>query len=545
MPLLPPVIATLLADTKEYMAKMDEAEHKMGKFGAASDVAGAKFNKFANLASDAVIGVGAAITAYGVDKAIEFQKSLDALQNQAGYTAKQADEAGKSILNISNATGIASSNIASAYLQAAKAGISQAHAQQLINDAAETAVITGGDVTSTTQTLIGIENLQIAKGMSVAQVSDLMVMANKRHVGSLDTLTSSLTGKVGGALAAAGVNLAEIAAVSEVASRAGYDSAKSYTALATGLNKIESPTAKSAKAMGLLGINAQTLATTARHPGTGLVDVLEYLEKVSKRTGTSMNTLISGTFGPGSVGMVTDLANHIGTLAGNVKALGGASGGGLQSAFSVASKQLDVQMKIIEQRLINSATMFGLKLMPYVANAANVLTNSMDYLAKHPAAVGQIGIGIATALSGALAFKAAGVGVTIAEAFGATIAGGTALLIGAAVSAGVLGALEIWKYGKQPESDYLKAHNELQRNKAGGIYDIAALVVNTITSAANHVITKLPGNPYIPALPILGSTVTNSTQAPGMLGNLSPLSPGFKGKTTINVTVAPKGKAKS
>ena len=31
--LLPPVVATLLADTREYMAKMTEAEGKMNEFG--------------------------------------------------------------------------------------------------------------------------------------------------------------------------------------------------------------------------------------------------------------------------------------------------------------------------------------------------------------------------------------------------------------------------------------------------------------------------------------------------------------------------------
>jgi len=384
MPLLPPVIATLLADTKEYMAKMDEAEHKMGKFGAASDLAGGKVKNFANTASTAIIGLGGAMVAYGVDSALKFQKSLDALQNQAGFTAKQADEAGKSIMSLSNMTGISTENISSAYLQAAKAGLSLSRTQQLVNDAAKVSVITGGDVTSTTQTLVGIENLQIAKGMSVAQVSDLMVLANKRHLGSLDSLTSTLTGKVGGALAAAGVNLSEIAAISDVASAAGYGTAKSYAALATGLNKIESPTAKSAKAMGLLGINAQTLAADARHPGTGIVDVLAYLEQVSKKTGVSMNTLISGTFGPGSVGMVTDLANHIGTLTKNVKALGSASAGGLATAFGISKSQLDTQLEILKTQAENALTGIGLLLLPTVSDIAKFTENAVKYFRAHP-----------------------------------------------------------------------------------------------------------------------------------------------------------------
>ena len=37
MGLLNPVIATLLADTKEYMAKMNEADAKMNKFGKTAE----------------------------------------------------------------------------------------------------------------------------------------------------------------------------------------------------------------------------------------------------------------------------------------------------------------------------------------------------------------------------------------------------------------------------------------------------------------------------------------------------------------------------
>jgi TP901 family phage tail tape measure protein len=445
MPLLSPVIATLLADTKEYMAKMDEAELKMGKFGLAADASGTKFSKFTNSATTAVAGLGIAFTGFAVDSALKFNEALDKLQNQAGLTKEQADAAGQSILGISNVTGISSANIAAAYLQVSKAGIQGAAAQNLVTAAAKQAVVTGGDVAQTTQTLVGIQNLQIAKGMSVAAVSDLMVEANKRHLGSLDSLTSALTGKVGGALAAAGVSLAEIASVSDVASAAGYNNARSYTQLATGLNKIESPTTASAKAMEKLGINAQTLASVARHPGTGLVDTLQYLETVSKKTGVSMNTLISGTFGPGSVGLVSDLSNHIGALAGNVKALGAASGTGLNTAFGVASKQLDTQMKIIETKFVNSATTFGLTLIPYVQTAVNGITGAMNYLTTHPGAVSQIGNVLGAVFAGSLAVKAVNIGNKVAAAFGAeaeVLAGPIGLAIGTAA----LGLLETWSF---------------------------------------------------------------------------------------------------
>ena len=470
MPLLPPVIATLFADTKEFMAKMDEAELKMGKFGAAADASGGKFGKFTSMASTAVVGLGAAVAAYGIDKAMKFNESLDALQNQAGLTSAQVDAASGSILNISNQTGIASTDIANAYLQASKAGLTQAQTQSVINAAAKAAVVTGGNVADTTQTLIGIQNLQIAKGMSVAQVSDLMVLANQRHVGSLDSLTSTLTGKVGGALAAAGLNLAEMASVSDIASRAGYNNARAYTQLATGLTKIESPTTASANAMAKLGINADQMATIARHPGTGLVDVLGYLEAQSKRTGVSMNTLIKDTFGPGAVGLVSDLATHIGQLSQNVHSLGGASGKGLDTSFNAAAQQLGTQMKIIETQLINSATQFGLKLLPYVKDGANILAGAMNYLSAHPAAMNTVATVLASLFVGSLATKIASVGIKLAETFGVTMEeGGLAAAIGADLAGAILTAMSLKHFIVDPVTRAIENMNNAFHSITTGV----------------------------------------------------------------------------
>ena len=409
MPLLPPVIATLFADTKEFMAKMDEAELKMGKFGAAADASGGKFGKFTQHASTAILGLGAALVAGGVDSALKFNESLDAIRNQAGASAAEVDYLKGVILNISDQTAISSESISSAFLQVEKAGIRGKAAYNLVDAAAKAAAITGGDVTTMTQTLVGIQNLQIAKGMSVAQVTDLMVLANQRHVGSLESLTSTLTGKTGGALAAAGLNLAEMASVADIAAKAGYNNARAYTQLATGLTKIESPTTASSKAMEKLGINADTLATIARHPGTGLVDVLGYLEQRSKATGISMNTLIKDTFGPGAVGLVTTLSTHIKDLAKNVSTLNTASSGGLNTAFGITQKQVNFQLEQLKTQGKNALTGFGLLFLPTVSDIAKFAENLVSYFKKHPLAQTIFTDASLALVAGSLALKIAGV----------------------------------------------------------------------------------------------------------------------------------------
>jgi len=384
MGLLNPVIATLFADTKEYMAKMTEAEEKMGKFGLAAEASSTKFNKFASKASTAVIGLGGAIAGYAVDQALKFNDVLDKIQNQSGATTAEVDSLKKSILNISSQTAISSDNIGNAFLQVEKAGYRGKAAYDLVNAAAKASAITGGDVVSTTQSVVAIQRLQIARGMSVAAISDLLVQANKSHVGSLEQLTGVLSGKVGGALAAAGLNLAEMASVSSVASQAGFGTAKAYTSLATGLEKIENPTSASAKQMKALGLNAETLAATARKPGTGLVDVLKMLETQSRKTGIPMDTLIKDTFGPASIGLVSTLAKNLNQVADANKNLQSSSGAKLDLTFGLTSEQLNFKLKQLEQQSKNALTGFGLLLLPSVETLANWTQEAVKYFDKHP-----------------------------------------------------------------------------------------------------------------------------------------------------------------
>ena len=136
--------------------------------------------------------------------------------------------------------------------------------------------------------------------------------------------------------------------------------------------------------MAALGINADTLAKIARHPGTGLVDTLQYLETVSKKTGVSMNTLITDTFGPGAVGLVTTLANHVGTLAKNVNDLSKASASKLDTAFGITKGQLNFQLNQLRTQDENALKGVGLLLLPAVGDIAKFAENAVTYFGKHP-----------------------------------------------------------------------------------------------------------------------------------------------------------------
>ena len=382
--LLPPVIATLIADTKEYQAKMAEAQATMTKFGVASETTGGKMTAFGQKATTAVAAVGIAMVAYGIDKALKYNEALDKIQNQAGASVSELDYLKRVILTVSSQTAISSDQIANAFLQVEKAGIRGAAAYKLVDSAAKAAAITGGDVAAIATTIVAAQSLQITKGQSVAQVTDTLVKANQNHIGSLDNLVGLLKGRVGGALAAYGINLGEAAAVADIAAKAGYNNARSLTTLAVGLGKVENPTTAQTKALKALGINADDLARTARHPGTGLIDTLKALEVQSRKTGVPLEKLISVTFGSGAVGLVSALAKQIPQLSALNASLQSSSSKGLANAFGITTEQLNFKIAQIKTQLTNALTGIGLLMLPTITDVANWVTTTTAYLQKHP-----------------------------------------------------------------------------------------------------------------------------------------------------------------
>jgi TP901 family phage tail tape measure protein len=383
MGFLPPVVATLLADTKQFQADMMKADATMAKFGATADASGSKFGSFANKASTAIIGVGVALGAYAIDKAFKFEEALNAIQNQTGASAHEMSLLRTEIMSVSNATATSSGEIASAFLQAEKAGLRGTKAYQLVNDAAKAAVITGSDVTTMTTTLIAAQTLGVTKGMSLAKVTDLIVEANKRHIGSVSTLVQVLSGRLGAALAATGLKLGQLAAIADISSKAGYTQSRTMVSLATGLTKIENPTTASTKALLKLNISASALASEARKPG-GLITVLEDLRQQSQRTGVSFNTLVTAAFGSSAVGLVDILNNHLGELAKTTKILNTASATKLDVSFGLAAGQTAFKMKQLKTEFTNALTGVGLLLLPTVTDLANWSANAVKYFRSHP-----------------------------------------------------------------------------------------------------------------------------------------------------------------
>lgn len=602
--LLPPVVATLLADTREYMAKMTEAEGKMTEFGTVAETAGGKMSKFAKTASTAIIGVGTAIIGFGVESALKFTESLDTIINQSNASASEMEYLKSKIMDVSNETSISAEKIAGAFLVVEKAGITGANAYALVDAAAKAAILTGGDVAEISKSIVAAQSLQIAKGMDVAAISDLMVNANKAHIGSLDSLVSILKGKVGGALASVGVNMAEAASISAIASKSGYDSGRAFVSIATGMQKIENPTKASTKALKAFGLDANALAKTAKTPGTGVIDVLKQLETQSRKTGIPLTALIAGTFGTSSVGIISALAKQIPELSSLNEKLNKSSGADLNTTFGMTSSQLNFKLTQLKNQAKNILTGIGLFFLPTIDNLANWAKNAIQYFTDHPLIktiasdsaialfVGSIAFKLGSAVSnvvktitgttsaavtaaqnvsqtallteiaantlatatalGASDILGAGANIAqIAGTAGEVVAGERAAAkwlpylgpIGIALGVGAIIGNYIGKHFS-PGVDVVKnAKDEFAHNKAKGAYDVAATTVDAIKNVVNWFLKHLPGHPSIPDLPQFKYTPPGKTTPSNTMGNIIRIVPPNRsmiGTSRFTVTVKPR-----
>ena len=363
------VIVKLVADMREFNAKIGEAGHTVKEFGKEADTMGGKWKSLGSkLSTGILMGVGGAL-AYGTEEAYKFNESLDAIINQSGASIEEVDKLKKKIIEVSNATGYSAESLSGAALQIEKAGIRGQAAYDLLSNAAMGARITGGQVADITKTIIAVQTLQIAKGESVAQITATLVEANKMHLGSLDSLATVLQGKVGAALATYGVNLNEAAAIAGIASKAGITNQRSMVSLANSLSSLENPTKAQDLALKSLGLSSAGL-TREMHKPDGLIQVLQTLSDTAKRTGKPVGEIAAQIFGKGGAGTATVLINNIKDLSSAYKTLAGSNPSTLQAQFDETMKQLGPQLQKAGANLNNALLNVGEAILPSVAKVA-------------------------------------------------------------------------------------------------------------------------------------------------------------------------------
>jgi TP901 family phage tail tape measure protein len=418
------IIVSLVADTKEYSAKLDEAMVKTEEFQKKQYSLGTAASKGWGMASTAILGAGVAFAGLSLAKAYSFQEAMDKLQNQAGLTAGQVAYLSDQIRNISVTTEQTTGDLANAAITVEQAGFHGANAVNLLTVASKAAVVTNSSLADTIQAIVAAQTLNIAKGKSVADLTGTLVAGSRDFVGGLSAEEQMLQGRVGIALSNYGIKLNDIIALGAVFSKVALPS-RSIASFAQGLSNLEKPATTATgklttyvRTIEQVGLSYQKLSNDAR---TGnVVDILNQIQDAARRSGAPLQQLAQAVFGTTGGQTAGVLVQNLGAINNFSKNLAGSGAGSLATSFGTAIHQLGPQLKVLEAKVSNVMISAGNLLLPKLAQIAGWANTFFTYLSTHKGAQSILGSGIATFFIAAAATKIAGVGIKLAEAFGAT-----------------------------------------------------------------------------------------------------------------------------
>ena len=382
MGFLPPVIATLIADTKEYTAKMTEAQAKMTEFGATSEASGGLFGLSANTIALGAAGVAAAVGAYAVDAALKFNEQMDKVKLQAGLTTEQTDALSKSILDISASLGVTTSDLATGAVMIEQAGIHGAAAVTLLNNASKASIITNASVADTTQAIVAAQTLQITKGMDVAKLTGILVKGSQSFVGGLAAEESMLSGRVGVALAKYGLSLQTIIPLGAEFSKVALPT-RSISTFANALGNLQKPMTDSkgkltayAQGLNLVGLSQEKLARDLRVGN--ITGILTQIKQAAQDSGKPLSEVTQAVFGSTGSGTASLLIKNLNDLAAAQKNLAGAGAGSLAQQTQTALMAPAQQIKIFEQSLQKAMVNLGTVALPWVITGVKFATGVLE-----------------------------------------------------------------------------------------------------------------------------------------------------------------------
>ena len=388
---LPPVVATLLADIKQYSAKMTEADGQMAKFGATADASSARVNKAMNKAANFVIGAGLVVAATSVKMAMDFQTATTALVTGAGESEKNLGLIKKGILDMAGVVGQTPKQLAEGLYMIESAGYHGAAGLKVLQASAEGAAVGGAQmetVASALTTVMHDYNIPVSQANQVTSALIQTVASGKTH---LELLGASL-GKVIPTASLLGISFAQIGAAMAVQTNAGMSARLAAMHLNATMVSLVAPNKLAASTMQAFGLSAQKLKTTMADPKQGLNVALQMMvDAVGKKfpKGSAEYVAALKAMAGGTVGLETILAltgTHAKEFATDAVNIGTSlHGAGKEvQGFALVQKDLKFQLDQLSASGSAFAIAFGEWLLPKVSGIATWGLSVINWFKEHP-----------------------------------------------------------------------------------------------------------------------------------------------------------------
>ena len=364
-------------------SKIDKLAENFDKVSEASGKASDKLKPV----STAIAGLGTA----SVAASITFEDSMAKVSTIADETEVSYDSMKKSIIDLSNQTGISANDIADNVYNAISAGQSTGDAVSFVTNSTKLAKAGFAEAGQSLDVLTTIMNAYGLEADRVGMVSDTLVQIQNKGKTTVAELSATM-GKIIPTANSMGVSLDQLGAGYALMTSKGIATAETTTYMNSLLNELGKSGTKASEALKKgTGKTFQEL-TVGGYP---LGDVLVMLEKEAKKSGVSLADMFgSAEAGKAALVLATDSGEAFNSLLEDMENSLGAT----DTAFEKVNNTTGNKLKQSLNEVKNSAINMGDTLAPItsmVAEGFSKITGMLSSLSSEQLkAIAVIGAGV-------------------------------------------------------------------------------------------------------------------------------------------------------
>jgi len=362
---------------------IDKATAPLAKIGVKGNAVGKQLKKDFMKAQDQLAGIGkaakkaaigigavggAAVAAFavkGVKDAIEFNTELTKIATVADLSNISLGDLGKKIMEISNTTGVSSSELAKFQYQVINSGIATLDSADYVAAAVKTSKAAFTDTGTVIDGLTKVMNAYQLEATQADKIAGQMYLTTTIGNASFEDLNSSL-GKVLPTAARMNLKTDELFASIASLTANAVETPKAVKGIQNILEKVQNPTDSVSKAAKKLGIDFSAAALESK----GLAG---FLQEVQKKTGGSEKAIME-LFGSVEALNAVNILTTRGVDTFN-QALGemGNATGAVDKAFNKVMESPAQRWSNVMNRIKNAGINLGTSLLPIVEKIMGVV----------------------------------------------------------------------------------------------------------------------------------------------------------------------------
>lgn len=366
-------------------SKIDKLAENFDKVSEASGKASDKLKP----TSTAVAGLGTA----SIAASITFEDSMAKVSTIADETEVSYDSMKKSIIDLSNQTGISANDIADNVYNAISAGQSTADAVNFVTESTKLAKAGFAEAGQSLDILTTILNAYGLEASEVTNVSDILVQTQNKGKTTVAELASSM-GKIIPTANSVNVNLEQLGTGYALMTAKGIATAETTTYMNSMLNELSDSGSTVAS---ILKEKTGKSFAELMESGTSLGDAMAIIEQKANNSGLAMSELWSSSeAGKAALVLATDSGQAFNSTLSDMQNSAGAT----DTAFEKVNNTTGNKLKQSLNEVKNSAINMGDTLAPVtsmVAEGFSKITGMLSNLSSEQLkTIAGIGAGVIT-----------------------------------------------------------------------------------------------------------------------------------------------------